>query len=101
MGVDSINVYVFISSGNVPNAILSVPRAQKSPEDLNSERFHLVLGLSVKALCSTRLTYTPETITSCINAVNCLLDAPWAREYIGHNDVSRKLLDLSIEKQDG
>lgn len=77
-----------LSKGNLSNTIMNVPRSPKSPEDLNTERFHLVLGLCVKALCSTRLTYSPETVTSCVNAVNCLLEAPWARECIGNDSVS-------------
>ena len=68
--------------------ILSVPQTPKSPEELNKERFHLLLGLCVKALCSTRLTYSAETITSCVNAVNSLLEATWARNCLGEDSVS-------------
>ena len=85
--VAQINV-IHVFKGNLPNTILNVPRSSKSPEELNSERFHLLLGLCVKALCSTRLTYSPETVTSCVNAVNCLLESPWARDCIGNDSVS-------------
>ena len=83
-------------SGILPNTILNVPRTPKSPEDLNSERFHLALGLCVKALCSTRLTYSSETVTSCVNAVNCLLEAPWARNCIGSDSVSIHTVGLEV-----
>ena len=65
-----------------------MPQPAKSAQDLNTERFHLLLGLCVKALCSTRLTYSAETVTSCINAVNSLLEAPWARNCLGADNVS-------------
>ena len=88
---------LLLLSGSLPNTLLNVPRTPKSPEDLNTERFHLVLGLCVKALCSTRLTYSPETVTSCVNAVNCLLEAPWARDCISSDSVS-KYVDICTYK---
>ncbi|XP_055412069.1 HEAT repeat-containing protein 5A isoform X2 [Bubalus kerabau] len=63
----------------------------KSPEDVYTERFHLILGISVKFLCSLRSDATMESITACLHALQALLDVPWPRSKIGSDQ------DLGIE----
>ncbi|XP_064221838.1 HEAT repeat-containing protein 5A isoform X5 [Aotus nancymaae] len=63
----------------------------KSPEDVYTDRFHLILGISVEFLCSLRSDATMESITACLHALQALLDVPWPRSKIGSNQ------DLGIE----
>ncbi|EDM03384.1 similar to RIKEN cDNA D930036F22 gene (predicted) [Rattus norvegicus] len=65
--------------------------AVKSPEDVYTDRFHLILGISVEFLCSLRSDATLESITSCLQALQALLDAPWPRSRVGSDQ------DLGIE----
>uniref|UniRef100_A0A8D0GC39 Uncharacterized protein n=1 Tax=Sphenodon punctatus TaxID=8508 RepID=A0A8D0GC39_SPHPU len=51
----------------------------KSPEDVNTDRFHLILGISVEFLCSPRSDAAMENITTCLYALQALLDVPWPR----------------------
>ncbi|XP_062433895.1 HEAT repeat-containing protein 5A isoform X3 [Rhea pennata] len=63
----------------------------KSPEDVNTDRFHLILGISVEFLCSPRSDAAMENITSCLRALQALFDVPWPRSKIGGDQ------ELSIE----
>ncbi|KAM5242314.1 HEAT repeat-containing protein 5A isoform 10-T10 [Hipposideros larvatus] len=62
----------------------------KSPEDVYTDRFHLILG-HVEFLCSLRSDATMESITACLHALQALLDVPWPRSKIGSDQ------DLGIE----
>ncbi|XP_057714513.1 HEAT repeat-containing protein 5A isoform X2 [Corythoichthys intestinalis] len=53
--------------------------ALQSPEDVGAERLHLILGLSVHFLCSPHSEDRMENITSCLRALQALLDVSWAR----------------------
>nr|XP_047914738.1 HEAT repeat-containing protein 5A isoform X7 [Anser cygnoides] len=55
----------------------------KSPEDVNTERFHLILGISVEFLCSPRSDAAMENIIACLRALQALFDVPWPRSKIG------------------
>ncbi|XP_057344489.1 HEAT repeat-containing protein 5A isoform X1 [Manis pentadactyla] len=63
----------------------------KSPEDVYTDRFHLILGISVEFLCSLHSDATMESITACLHALQALLDVPWPRSKIGSDQ------DLGIE----
>ncbi|XP_029807153.1 HEAT repeat-containing protein 5A isoform X9 [Suricata suricatta] len=82
----------------------------KSPEDVCTDRFHLILGsylrseglitrfkkeyskgISVEFLCSLRSDATLENIMACLHALQALLDVPWPRSKIGSDQ------DLGIE----
>ncbi|CAG0923810.1 unnamed protein product, partial [Notodromas monacha] len=62
--------------------------AVKSPESINTDRFHLVYGICVRALCISQASDPSESIASCLEAMHCLLDSPWAR--------SRLMLDVKL-----
>ncbi|KAJ7344919.1 hypothetical protein JRQ81_000869 [Phrynocephalus forsythii] len=67
----------------------------KSPEDVNTDRFHLVLGISVEFLCSPRSDATMQNITACLHALQTLLDVPWPRSKIGSDqELSVELLNV-------
>ncbi|XP_010214814.1 PREDICTED: HEAT repeat-containing protein 5A, partial [Tinamus guttatus] len=55
----------------------------KSPEDINTDRFHLILGISVEFLCSPRSDTAMENIVACLHALQALFDVPWPRSKIG------------------
>lgn len=55
----------------------------KSPEDVNTDRFHLILGISVEFLCSPRSDAAMESIIACLHALQALFDVPWPRSKIG------------------
>ncbi|XP_061854900.1 HEAT repeat-containing protein 5A isoform X3 [Colius striatus] len=57
----------------------------KSPEDVNTDRFHLILGISVEFLCSPRSDAARENIIACLRALQALFDVPWPRSKIGGN----------------
>ncbi|XP_019374461.1 PREDICTED: HEAT repeat-containing protein 5A isoform X1 [Gavialis gangeticus] len=57
--------------------------AVKSPEDVNTDRFHLILGISVEFLCSPRSDAAMDNITACLHALQALLDVPWPRAKVG------------------
>ncbi|XP_070776216.1 HEAT repeat-containing protein 5A [Enoplosus armatus] len=63
----------------------------KSPEDINSDRLHLILGISVEFLCSPHSEDQMENITSCLRALQALLDVSWPRAKIGSDQA------LSVE----
>ncbi|KAM6973609.1 HEAT repeat-containing protein 5A [Aplochiton taeniatus] len=65
--------------------------AVKSPEDISTDRLHLILGLSVEFLCSPHSQDQMENITSCLRALQALLDVPWPRAKVGNDQV------LSVE----
>uniref|UniRef100_A0A8C2PKS4 HEAT repeat containing 5A n=1 Tax=Capra hircus TaxID=9925 RepID=A0A8C2PKS4_CAPHI len=73
----------------------------KSPEDVYTERFHLILGISVKFLCSLRSDATMESITACLHALQALLDVPWPRSKIGSDqDLGIELLNIICAAQE-
>ncbi|XP_069494576.1 HEAT repeat-containing protein 5A isoform X2 [Ambystoma mexicanum] len=63
----------------------------KAPEDVNADRFHLILGISVEFLCSPRSDAPREDVTACLRALQVLLDIPWPRSRVGSDQ------DLAIE----
>ncbi|XP_058470663.1 HEAT repeat-containing protein 5A isoform X2 [Solea solea] len=67
----------------------------KSPEDVSSDRLNLILGISVEFLCSPHSHDQMENITSCLRALQVLLDAPWPRAKIG-NDQALSVELLSV-----
>ncbi|KAM7403791.1 hypothetical protein PAMA_004293 [Pampus argenteus] len=67
----------------------------KSPEDVNADRLHLILGISVEFLCSPHSEDQMENITSCLKALQALLDVSWPRAKIG-NDQALSVELLSI-----
>uniref|UniRef100_A0A7N6BF14 HEAT repeat-containing protein 5A n=1 Tax=Anabas testudineus TaxID=64144 RepID=A0A7N6BF14_ANATE len=67
----------------------------KSPEDVNSDRLHLILGIGVEFLCSPHSEDQMENITSCLRALQALLDVSWPRAKIG-NDQALSVELLSV-----
>uniref|UniRef100_A0A8C3UHC5 HEAT repeat-containing protein 5A n=1 Tax=Catharus ustulatus TaxID=91951 RepID=A0A8C3UHC5_CATUS len=66
----------------------------KSPEDVNTDRFHLILGISVEFLCSPRSDAAMESIIACLHALQALFDVPWPRSKIGGDQLGVELLNV-------
>ncbi|XP_057200170.1 HEAT repeat-containing protein 5A isoform X1 [Triplophysa rosa] len=67
----------------------------KSPEDINTDRLHLILGISVEFLCSPHSGDQMEDINSCLQALQALLEVPWPRSKVG-NDQALSVELLSV-----
>uniref|UniRef100_A0A671MKD1 HEAT repeat-containing protein 5A n=1 Tax=Sinocyclocheilus anshuiensis TaxID=1608454 RepID=A0A671MKD1_9TELE len=67
----------------------------KSPEDVNTDRLHLILGISVEFLCSPHSGDQMENISSCLQALQALLEVPWPRSKVG-NDQALSVELLSV-----
>uniref|UniRef100_A0A8C7F9Q6 HEAT repeat-containing protein 5A n=1 Tax=Oncorhynchus kisutch TaxID=8019 RepID=A0A8C7F9Q6_ONCKI len=63
----------------------------KSPEDISSDRLHLILSISVEFLCSPHSHDQMENISSCLQALQALLEVSWPRSKVGNDQV------LSVE----
>ncbi|XP_017777275.1 PREDICTED: HEAT repeat-containing protein 5B isoform X3 [Nicrophorus vespilloides] len=48
----------------------------------NNDKFHLLFGICMEALCSPRSTEPLESILTCLQALYTLMDSLWAREAI-------------------
>nr|XP_046269809.1 HEAT repeat-containing protein 5A isoform X2 [Scatophagus argus] len=92
----------FVMSDDTP-ATLSRPATptsmghtgSRSPEDVNTDRLHLILGISVEFLCSPHSEDQMENITSCLQALQALLDVSWPRAKFG-NDQALSVELLSV-----
>lgn len=54
----------------------------KCTVDSGSDRFHLLFGICMEALCCPRSSESQESILTCLRALYTLLDASWAREVL-------------------
>uniref|UniRef100_A0A8B9PYS1 HEAT repeat containing 5A n=1 Tax=Apteryx owenii TaxID=8824 RepID=A0A8B9PYS1_APTOW len=66
----------------------------KSPEDVNTDRFHLILGITVESLCSPRSDAAMENIIACLRALQALFEVPWPRSKIGGDQLGVELLNV-------
>ncbi|XP_068109960.1 HEAT repeat-containing protein 5A isoform X2 [Hyperolius riggenbachi] len=55
----------------------------KSAEDVNSEKFHLILGICVEFLCCLPVDAPMERITACLRAMKALFGVSWPRTHLG------------------
>ncbi|XP_052042359.1 LOW QUALITY PROTEIN: HEAT repeat-containing protein 5B-like [Apodemus sylvaticus] len=67
-----------VSLKQVPGAMTS---AEALPE-VNKDRMHLTLGVSIQFLCSPRPEEPIEHVTACLQALHTLLGSPYARIHI-------------------
>ncbi|XP_044515519.1 HEAT repeat-containing protein 5B [Gracilinanus agilis] len=59
----------------------------KSLPEINKDRMHLILGVSIQFLCSPRPEEPIEHVTACLQALHTLLDSPCARIHIGEDQL--------------
>ncbi|XP_023372438.1 HEAT repeat-containing protein 5B [Otolemur garnettii] len=59
----------------------------KSLPEINKDRMHLILGVSIQFLCSPRPEEPIEHVTACLQALHTLLDSPYARSHIAEDQL--------------
>uniref|UniRef100_A0A663N893 HEAT repeat-containing protein 5B n=1 Tax=Athene cunicularia TaxID=194338 RepID=A0A663N893_ATHCN len=69
------------------NQAPGTPPSTKSLLDINKDRMHLILGVSIQFLCSPRPEEPVEHVTSCLQALHTLLDSPCARIHIAEDQL--------------
>lgn len=56
--------------------------SSSSKSSKNVERFHLLFGICMEALCSPRSSESTQNIETCLSALYTLLDSQWARKVL-------------------
>uniref|UniRef100_A0A9L0TMC6 HEAT repeat-containing protein 5B n=1 Tax=Equus caballus TaxID=9796 RepID=A0A9L0TMC6_HORSE len=74
------------TSVNLNQASGATPSAKSLPE-INKDRMHLILGVSIQFLCSPRPEEPIEHVTACLQALHTLLDSPYARVHIAEDQL--------------
>nr|XP_054484708.1 HEAT repeat-containing protein 5B isoform X2 [Agelaius phoeniceus] len=69
------------------NQTPGTPPTTKSLPEINKDRMHLILGVSIQFLCSPRPEEPVEHVTSCLQALHTLLDSPCARIHIAEDQL--------------
>uniref|UniRef100_A0A8D0HG90 HEAT repeat containing 5B n=1 Tax=Sphenodon punctatus TaxID=8508 RepID=A0A8D0HG90_SPHPU len=69
------------------NQAPGTPPNTKSLLEINKDRMHLILGISIQFLCSPRPEEPIEHVTSCLQALHTLLDSPCARIHIAEDQL--------------
>uniref|UniRef100_A0A8C3CVJ4 HEAT repeat-containing protein 5B n=1 Tax=Cairina moschata TaxID=8855 RepID=A0A8C3CVJ4_CAIMO len=69
------------------NQTPGTPPTTKSLPEMNRDRMHLILGVSIQFLCSPRPEEPVEHVTSCLQALHTLLDSPCARIHIAEDQL--------------
>ena len=54
-----------------------------TPAEVNTDHFHLLVGICMESLCSSRATQPNSTVSACLSAFYSLLDSQWTRTLIG------------------
>ncbi|CAO2604290.1 HEAT repeat-containing protein 5B [Lemmus lemmus] len=72
-----------VGVNQVPGAMAS---AKPLPE-VNQDRMHLILGVSIQFLCSPRPEEPVEHVTACLQALHTLLGSPYARIHIAEDQL--------------
>lgn len=47
---------------------------------VSADRFHMIFGICMEALCSTRSYERPESVTACLQSLHTILSSQWARK---------------------
>ncbi|KAL8185752.1 UNVERIFIED_CONTAM: HEAT repeat-containing protein 5B [Gekko kuhli] len=69
------------------NPAPGTPPSTRSLQEINKDRMHLILGVSIQFLCSPRPEEPVEHVTSCLQALHTLLDSPCARIHIAEDQL--------------
>ncbi|XP_075452758.1 HEAT repeat-containing protein 5B isoform X5 [Ascaphus truei] len=69
------------------NQLAGTPPSAKSLMELNKDKMHLILGISIQFFCAPRPEEPIEHITACLQALHILLDSPFARTHIAEDQI--------------
>ncbi|XP_043481711.1 HEAT repeat-containing protein 5B isoform X2 [Leptopilina heterotoma] len=70
------------NSDGTNNNTASSTNCSSSKSSKNVERFHLLFGICMEALCSPRSSESTQNIETCLSALYTLLDSQWARKVL-------------------
>ncbi|CAH3014392.1 unnamed protein product [Porites evermanni] len=76
-----------LSSGSLEINTGPVITTAKTPTEVNADYFHLLVGICMESLCSSRATQPNSTVSACLSAFYSLLDSQWARTLIGKEQI--------------
>ncbi|KAL8611166.1 hypothetical protein ACOMHN_064456 [Nucella lapillus] len=69
--------------------------ANMKPEEVNKDRFYLILGISMEALCSTTSVMEESRVVQTLQALYTMMDSAWPRRQLGEDPVlCRELLNV-------
>ncbi|XP_031336319.1 HEAT repeat-containing protein 5B-like [Photinus pyralis] len=71
---------LWLNVGNVKVQMDGNDNANNNPPECGSDKFHLLFGICMEALCSSRSSEPLGSIVTCLQALYTLLDSVWARE---------------------
>ncbi|XP_037078584.1 HEAT repeat-containing protein 5B-like [Pollicipes pollicipes] len=54
----------------------------RSPDDINTDRFHLLFGICMEALCNPRSSEPVPVVVTCLRALCRLVSSPWPRRLL-------------------
>lgn len=77
-GFDTTDTLADVKNGNVEadgNTVIS-------HGSLSADRFHLIFGICMEALCSTRSSEKHESVVSCLRGVYTILNSEWSRRML-------------------
>ncbi|XP_055609550.1 HEAT repeat-containing protein 5B isoform X4 [Uranotaenia lowii] len=66
------------TSGSISNSTIS-------HGSLSADRFHLLFGICMEALCSTRTNEKLESVIACLQALYTIFDSKWSRSMLTKN----------------
>lgn len=83
-----------LSLGSLAGQPANAP-ANLRARTVNQDRFFLILGISMEALCNSVSRLEEDTVRHCLRALKALLGTPWPRFQLGKDAVlSRELLNV-------
>ncbi|XP_049284271.1 HEAT repeat-containing protein 5B isoform X3 [Anopheles funestus] len=84
------------NANDAPNAMVPGTKGQTamamptgaamiSHGSLSADRFHLIFGICMEALCSTRTNEKLDSVIACLQSLYTVFDSAWSREMLMHN----------------
>ncbi|XP_067013409.1 HEAT repeat-containing protein 5B [Anabrus simplex] len=67
---------------NAPGSPIRINNNGAATANSSSDRFHLLFGICMEALCSPRSSEPLESVLTCLQALYTLLDSPWPRQVL-------------------
>ncbi|XP_050067874.1 HEAT repeat-containing protein 5B [Anopheles maculipalpis] len=78
------------NANDAPNTTAPVSKGQSitgtiSHGSLSADRFHLIFGICMEALCSTRTNEKLDSVIACLQSLYTVFDSTWSREMLMQN----------------
>ena len=88
--------FVYILADEIPSISTSDASSMldspKSPDDINKDRYHMLSGICVEALCSQLITYSDEDFCYFLMSINALLETELGRERLTQEKVNTQII---------